>query len=330
MSANNTIAKATTTNTPETKGKVTSQVLAQIEALQAKKQIQLPADYAPGNALTSAWLKLNEVQNLDKRPILTNGQLTGVVTLNSVVNALHDMAVQGLNPGKTQCYFIVYGDRLVMQRSYFGDMAIAKRIMPGIEFYYDVIREGEVFSTTKIMTSRGLITTISKHEQAFPNAGKIIGAYCGVVNSSTGENLGVDVMDIDRIKKSWGMSKTYKPTGDGTHNKFEAEMAIRTVIRHRCKAIFNSSDDAVLLASINRSDSDALEAEAADIISENANRETLSLPAAETKAETPVHDPKPVAVAMPVEQAIEPVVDAETGEVIDTDTPGMFEEDDEF
>lgn len=276
---------------PAPRQKITSMVLAQITALQSKSAIDLPADYSVANALNAAWLKLQEVQNLDKKPLIVNGELSGIVTPASVANALHDMVIQGLTVAKNQGYFIVYGDKLVWQRSYFGDMAIAKRVKPGIHFYFDVIRVGDKFSLSKANSKLGMITTIGEHTQAFPLNGLIQGAYCGAVDEN-GEQLGVDVMDIERIKKSWGMSKTFGKSQSTPHVTFEAEMAMRTVIRHRCKEIINSSNDALLLSAVRRQDEEAVAATIDAEAEELGNGDMLALGAPAVGVEP--------AVAMPV------------------------------
>jgi recombination protein RecT len=305
MSNSATLAPAAnTTPVPaEAKGKITTQVLKQISDLQNRGVIVLPDDYIPGNAVNSAWLKLQEVTNKDGKPIFQNGQLTNVVTLESVANALHNYVIQGLNVAKNQCYFIVYGDKLTMQRSYFGDMALAQRILPGITFNYDVILAGEEFLLEKIRTNRGLITTIGKHTLRFPRPDEeIIGAYVEIVNAH-GEVRGVDYMDIARIKKSWGMSKTYNPNGNGPHNKFASEMCLRTVIRHACKEIFNASSDAELMKSIRASDAEAAIVESNEEFAPQSNGATLALSA---PAEQPTPVPQ-VQAAPPVSVPVETV-----------------------
>src|SRR5690606_31984762 len=114
-------------------------VARRINELMRSRELHLPADYSVQNALKSAWLILQEVKDKDGRPALQ------VCTRDSIANALLDMAVQGLNPAKRQCYFIAYGQTLVCQRSYFGDMALVKRILPRAEIWFNVVYEGDEF-----------------------------------------------------------------------------------------------------------------------------------------------------------------------------------------
>lgn len=258
---NNTPAVATESANP------TVRVQQMIHGFMEKRTLHLPADYSAENALKQAWLVLQTVQDKDQRPALQ------VCTQPSVINALLDMVVQGLNPAKKQCYFIVYGNGLVCQRSYFGDIALAQRVMPGIEPYYGVIYEGDGFEM-EIIRGR----THVKHTTQLDNQGKSIkGAYCGII-SADGEDLGCEVMTFAQIQQSWGKSKTYKPKGDsGPHHEFPDQMSLRTVIRRRLKPIINSANDALLLESIRRQEMDQAEAEMADEVAECGNGQIITV-----------------------------------------------------
>ena len=100
--------------------------------MQNKGEIHFPADYSPQNALKQAWLILQDTQNKDRQPVLQT------CTVASINKALMDMVIQGLNPKKSQGYFIAYGNQLTFQRSYFGSMALAKRVNPDIA---DIVAE---------------------------------------------------------------------------------------------------------------------------------------------------------------------------------------------
>lgn len=261
----------------------------QVKQFLERGTLVLPGDYSPDNALKSAWLILQEVQDKDKNPALK------VCSQESIANAILSMVIQGLNPDKKQCYFIVYGKQLLCQRSYFGDEALAKRVMPGISLYYDVIYEGDTFSTEKMMASIGLVTQVKTHIQPFPRkSSNIIGAYCGVVTAD-GENLGIVLMDWTQIEKSWGKSKTAH-FDKSTHKEFPEQMALRTVIRRRCKPIINSSSDVLLLNAVKESELDHTDAELADEVEAQSNGQVIQLPARaeaveEARPEPVVEDP---------------------------------------
>ena len=97
-------------------------VAAKIRQFQERGELQLPPNYSAENAMKAAWLELQEVKDKEDRPALS------VCTRDSIANALLRMAVQGLNPAKNQCYFVAYGKKLVLMRSYFGSMHVAKSI----------------------------------------------------------------------------------------------------------------------------------------------------------------------------------------------------------
>ena len=101
---------------------ITATVLERIKELQSTRALTLPKDYSPENALKSAYIILQETVDKDKKPVLS------VCTTASIASCLLDMVVQGLSPLKKQCYFIAYGSKLTLSRSYFGSIAIAKRV----------------------------------------------------------------------------------------------------------------------------------------------------------------------------------------------------------
>lgn len=233
-------------------------------------EIDLPASYSVGNALKAAWLILQETKTKDDRLALE------VCTKESIANAMLDMVVQGLNPIKNQVYFIAYGKTLTAQRSYFGSMAVAKMVQPLIDdFAFAVVYQGDAF---KYGIKNGK-KTVLEHEQELENVDKknILAAYAIALNKD-GEPLRTEIMTFDEITQAWRQSKM-NPINDkgevktgSTHEKFTADMAMKTVVNKLCKAIVNaSSDKSILLERMNRaedlSDRAAIEAE----IEEQAN-----------------------------------------------------------
>lgn len=238
------------------------------------RQLILPPDYSVGNAMRSAWLILQDIKDRNNRPALE------VVTKASAANALLSMAVQGLDPVKKQCYFIVYGDQLVCQRGYFGDMVLAKRVMPGISFSYQCFYEGDEIGYTIVDGEYRDIT----HKQQLANvkSDKVAGAYV-VIKDAEGQVVATHLMTIDRIRKSWGQSKTYNPNNaNSTHVAFAEDMALRTVVRRACKPIINSSTDRFLVDFVAQREAEFVEAEVADEAAELANSEMLELGVTET------------------------------------------------
>lgn len=229
----NELAKAPTQNKEVS---ITDQVLSKIVEFQRSGQLNLPKDYDPATNLKAAYLVLLETVNKDGKPVLET------CTKTSIANALLGMVVQGLSPIKKQCYFISYGDKLNLSRSYQGTVAIAKRA--GMkDIVANIIYEGDAFSfEIDVETGRHRII---EHKTALDNIdiNKIKGAYA-VVTLEDGTKE-VEVMTIQQIKNSWmqGYAKGNSPA----HTKFTDEMAKKTVISRACKGIVNSSNDSYLL-----------------------------------------------------------------------------------
>ncbi|WP_270167521.1 recombinase RecT [Paenibacillus sp. SYP-B4298] len=231
----------------------------------------LPPNYNASNALKSAFFKLQEVTDKAGKPALD------VCTRESVANALLDMVVQGLSPAKTQCYFIVYGNKLQLNRSYFGTQAVLKRLSNIKDIWANVIYQGDVFDYEVAGGRERLV----RHETKFENRdNEILGAYA-VVQTIDDEKI-LTVMTKKEIESSWSQTKT----GQAVHKKFPQEMAKRTVINRAAKAYINTSDDSDLLVdAINRSteneyddriDVTPEESVRAELV-ENANRQPIDV-----------------------------------------------------
>lgn len=264
----------TNQNTPVLLQKdITDQVNGKLATLKSEG-LHLPAGYASANALKSAFFELQEVQDRNKKPALE------VCTKESIANTLLDMVVQGLSPAKKQCYFIVYGNKLQLNRSYFGTQAVLKRLSNVKDIWANVIYKGDTFDI-EIINGR---ETLKEHKTAFENRdNEIIGAYC-IIEKTDGERV-LTTMTKKEIDKSWSKAKT-----KNVQNDFPQEMAKRTVINRAAKAFVNTSDDSdLLIEAINNTtaneyqdDTERKEAEIIDEIDQNANSEVL--------------DPKPVDV----------------------------------
>ena len=270
---------------------VVDTVAARVGEFVKNREIDLPAAYSVGNAIKSAWLILQEVEDKDHRKALD------VCTKDSIANALLDMVVMGLNPAKKQVYFIVYGKTLTAQRSYFGSMAVAKMVQPKIDdFAYAVVYEGDVFKYGINHGEKSIIT----HEQELGNVDKknIIGAYA-IALDKAGEPVRSEIMTFDEIKQAWKQSKMHPVNDNGTvktdsvQGKFTADMAMKTVVNKLCKAIVNaSSDKSLLLERMNRSEDFADRAVAEAEIEEQANTgEVIDIPAGESAGEVKQEDP---------------------------------------
>lgn len=251
-------------------------VAAKVKEFQEKNELHFPANYSPENAMKSAWLILQTIKtgkNDGYKPALE------VCTKDSIANSLLDMVVQGLNPAKKQGYFIVYGKQLTFQRSYFGTMAVTKRVTGAKSIDAAVIYEGDDVDYEMV---NGRITNLT-HKQKFGNIDKekIQGAYATVVmQDGTAYH---ELMTIDEIRKAWSKAQfwskdqTVEQKGS-THEEFKQEMAKKTVINRACKKFMNASDDSSLVMQhINRADDVAEEAQLEEEIKNNANGEIIDV-----------------------------------------------------
>ncbi|MED2945479.1 recombinase RecT [Bacillus swezeyi] len=252
----------------------------------------LPSNYNASNALKSAFFKLQEVKDKNGKPALE------VCSRESIANSLLDMVVQGLSPAKTQCYFIVYGNQLQLNRSYFGTQAVLKRLTNVKDIWANVIFEGDVFD----YEIDGGREKLLKHETKFQNRDNdILGAYA-VIKTIEDEEI-LTIMTRKEIETSWSQAKT-----KSVQNKFPQEMAKRTVINRAAKSFINTSDDSDLLVqAINNSTENEYDNERIDVtpdevqkqIEENANSEIIDIKYedSETQQDQPEDDSKPSAMS---------------------------------
>ena len=222
-------------------GNVTDQVNQYISG-EKDNGLILPADYSLNNALKAAWFKLRETEDKYHHPVSDKRY----VDQNSIVFALMDMAVQGLSPAKNQCYFIVRGGKVQLQRSYFGTVAVLKRLDSVKDIDAQVVHEGDEF---EIGADEAGHLVVKKFVPKFENLDKpLIGAFAFI--ALTDGRVAYTVMTKKQIKTSWEQSSQHD---NKVQRNFSDEMAKRTVINRAAKMIINTSSDSDLLAgSINR------------------------------------------------------------------------------
>lgn len=253
-------------------------VADRVRQFQERGEIHFPANYSPENAMKSAWLLLQTVQTKDHKPVLE------ACTRDSIANALLDMVVQGLNPAKKQGYFIAYGKNLVFQRSYFGTMAVTKRVTGASEIVPQLIYEGDDFEFEIVRSGK----KVTKHKQSFANIddNKIIGAHCTIYWPDGREYT--EIMTMKEIRQSWKKSKQNPDKEGSTHNEFPGEMAKRTVVNRTCKAYMNTSDDgSLIMKHFHRGDEAITEAVVEEEIAENANGDIIDITPNSDNAEAP-------------------------------------------
>lgn len=243
-----------------------------------KYGLSFPADYNVANSLMGAYLILKETEDKNHKPILES------CSQASIANSLMDMATLGLSVQKKQGYFIAYGGKCQFQRSYFGNITIARRF--GLkDIHAEVIYEGDNF----VYHIEDGNKVLDKHEQSIANIDndKIIGAYAVVIMQDGTKML--EVMNIKQIKQSWQQGYGYKE-GSGTHSKFADQMAKKTVINRALKQIINTHGDVFVQEADEHTEdinpADKIAADVAYEIAENSNKEEFVIdepPAIEEK-----------------------------------------------
>lgn len=273
-----------------TKEDALNNVIVKIESLKKNNEIVLPANYNEANAINAAWLMLQDVKvkvGSDYKQALE------VCSKNSIVESMYNMVIQGLNPVKKQCYFVPYGGKLTLMRSYMGTVAVTKRLKGVKDVKAFAIYEGDKFDMT---FNKETYNVDFDYEPKFQNIDnkKIKGAFAIVIGDD-GEKLHTEIMTIDQIKKAWAMSRTYK-NDSKVHNDFTEEMAKKTVINRACKKFFNTSDDNDLLVESLYNTNDSLEdkynqediietiqVEVKEEIKEEGNKEFIDVPTEESE-----------------------------------------------
>lgn len=196
-----------------------------------KYGLTFPADYNPTNALTGAYLVLQDTKDKNGKSVLET------CSQSSIAHTLMDMVTMGLSMQKKQCYPIAYGGKLQCQVSYHGHKAMAHRYGAKM-INTEVIYEGDSF---KYHIENGR-KVLNEHTQDFQNIDldKIIGGYC-VINLSDGSTY-LEVMNIKQIKTAWKKGYGYKENS-GTHKEFTDMMVKKTVTSRACKQIVQQYGD---------------------------------------------------------------------------------------
>lgn len=191
--------------------------------------LTFPKDYNYTNEFMSAMLILQDTVDMNKKPVLQS------CTRASIENALVEMVTSGLSMQKKQCYPVAYGGKLQCQKSVYGNTCIARRY--GLkDITAEVIYEGDTFEYKIVNGKKSIVT----HKQDFENIDndKVKGAYA-IATMDDGSIL-TEVMNIKQIKQAWKQGFGYKENGNGVHQKFADQMAMKTVKNRLLKYINNS------------------------------------------------------------------------------------------
>ncbi|QWS02873.1 recombinase RecT [Limosilactobacillus fermentum] len=294
---------------PTNAKQITSAVAERLDMLK-DEGLALPANYNAQNALKAAYLRLQTVKDRQGNPALT------VCTEPSIANALLDMAIQGLSPAKNQCYFIVYGNELQMQRSYFGTIAALKRLDSVEDIDAQVIHQGDEFEIGADETGHIIVT---KFKPSFANLDKPIKGAFAFIKLTNGRT-DYTVMTKAQIDVSWSQSRNRQ---NKVQDKFSDEMAKRTVINRAAKMFINTSDDSDLLTGSINAATEAEYEEPKDVTAITEEENSAQLLAdfkksqeAEKKNDTPQGPEKPVEDE-----------NSEDGETIESDVKNDFRPD---
>lgn len=168
------------------------------------------------------------------------------------------MTLQGLSPAKDQCYFIVYGNELQMQRSYFGTVAAVKRLDGVKKVRAEVVHEKDDF---EIGANEDMELVVKRFVPKFENQdNQIIGAFAMI---KTDEGTDFTVMTKKEIDQSWAQTRQ---KNNKVQQNFSQEMAKRTVLNRAAKMFINTSDDSDLLTgAINDTTSNEYDDERRDV-----------------------------------------------------------------
>lgn len=213
-------------NDIQVKTNVGDQVIARVNSL-CEAGFNMPKDYNFVNAIKMSVLKLQDLKDKNGKSALE------VCTPASIQTALFRMCCKGLNAALNQVYFIVRGNVLCDQDSYFGKVLMVKRIYPDWNPNPVVIREGDVFEyAIDPKTGKKYIV---KHEQKLENIDK--GFVGGYMYLPTGDLF---MLTKRQILTNWSKSSSREQS---VHKTFDEKMVQKTLVNSGCNMIINSTPE---------------------------------------------------------------------------------------
>ena len=218
---------------------IADSILNSFNKLATQGQLVFPKGYNLGNQLKLMYTSLSQ-----------NGAIAKATPI-SIGEALTEAVIQGLEVDKKQCYFICYDKKMQMFRSYYGDVAVAKRTGLVKDIRARVIYDGDTY---EIDTNEFGEEIIINHKTTLENHDKDIkGAYAWA--DCTDGTRRYCIMTWKEIQANWSKSRN---TSGSVQKDFPQEMAKRTVIRRLVKMIFNTAptdlsvESAAVIGSYNR------------------------------------------------------------------------------
>ena len=218
-------------NKVQVRSNIGDQVIARMNTL-CEGGFVMPRDYSYVNAIKMSVLKLQDTKDKNGRPAME------ACTPNSIQTSLFKMATLGLNAGLNQCYFIVRGNQLCCDPSYFGKQVMVKRIYPEWNAVPVVIREGDVFELA-VDPATGKKSVV-KHETKLENADhEFIGGYMYLPNGD------LYIMTRKEIMTAWSQSQNKDLS---VHKKYSEKMVKKTIINTGLNSIINGTPDFSMIA----------------------------------------------------------------------------------
>ena len=249
-----------------------------IKQLEMKREggLVFPKGYSIQNAMNAAYLMLKDAEDKNGNKLLE------VCTQDSVVNALMQMATQGLNPLKKQCYFVAYGNKCQLLPSYFGTLTVLNRVQNlKCQPVANIVYQGDLFEIGYDLDSGE--KRILKHETKLENMDNPILAAYAIIK--TENETVVEIMTKKQLENAWAQGQSWqaaqkKGYNSKAHTNFSEEMAKKTVLNRASKRLINATDDSSIMSdeaigAFNAtSDNDKLDIVAESVafdIKENAN-----------------------------------------------------------
>lgn len=217
---------------------ITDKVFNTLSVYQSQGSVNFPQNYSVGNALKSAWLIYQQDAKLQ------------ACDPNSVANALLDMCIGGLNPSKSQCYFVPMGNKCTLMTSYFGKQTMVKRIKGVKDVRSDVIYKDTEYELLVDEFGNDDIKIIKPCPLDKRQNANIIGAWARVILDPEvfGTESYVSIMTIEDIKNAFNMGNAKGKSL--AHNNFLNEMAKKTAINRCIKNFVNTRDDQDIMIDI--------------------------------------------------------------------------------
>lgn len=191
--------------------------------------IKVPQGYNVGSEVALAMMKISQTVGRDGRSAIQS------CSKDSIMTALRQMAMNGLSMAQNQCYPIVYGNQLQIQRSYFGALAILRRIFPNYDIKASVVYKGDgyEYGYNDLTDCYYVKVTAPKLENRDPANIELV--FGSIREKSTKEVIFSEVMTMEEVKRSWAHAKTSK-----VHEEHPDQMAMRTLLNRMCKLFVNT------------------------------------------------------------------------------------------